>query len=343
MKTGRTPIFIIAEAGVNHNGSLERALELIDAAAEAGADAVKFQTFTAEGLACRNAKKAVYQEKTTGTELSQYDMLAALELDEEAHNTLNARCRAREITFLSSPFDLASIDLLSRLGLELFKIPSGEITNLPYLRRIGGLKQRVVLSTGMSEMREVEAALDVLIQAGTSKNNIVVLHCNSQYPTPMEDVNLTAMLTMARVLQVSVGYSDHTLGTEVPIAAAALGAVLLEKHFTLDRSLPGPDHRASLEPTELRAMILAIRNVEKAMGAGLKHPSASELENLEVARKSIVAGRPIKKGEVFTGYNLTVKRPGTGISPMCWDVVIGKKADRSYAVDEQVEFTWGEQ
>jgi len=336
LKTGRTPIFIIAEAGVNHNGSLEGALELINAAAEAGADAVKFQTFTAEGLACRNARKAVYQEKTTGTELSQYDMLAALELDEEAHNTLNARCRALGITFLSSPFDLASIDLLSRLGLELFKIPSGEITNLPYLRKIGALGRRIVLSTGMSEMEEIEAALNVLVSAGTDKDDIVLLHCNTQYPTPMEDVNLSAMTTMARVLRVPVGYSDHTIGMEVPIAAAALGAVLLEKHFTLDRSLPGPDHKASLEPDELAAMVRAVRNIEKAMGDGRKRPSPSEWENREVARKSIVAAGDIKKGEVFTEHNLTVKRPGTGMSPMLWDVVIGKRAGREYAMDEQV-------
>jgi len=342
LKTGRTPIFIIAEAGVNHNGSLERALELIDAAAEAGADAVKFQTFTAEGLACRNAKKAVYQEKTTGTELSQYDMLAALELDEEAHNTLNARCRARKITFLSSPFDLASIDLLSRLGLELFKIPSGEITNLPYLRKIGALGQRVVLSTGMSEMQEIEAALDVLVSMGTSRDDIVLLHCNTQYPTPMEDVNLSAMTTMARVLQVPVGYSDHTVGIEVPTAAAALGAVLLEKHFTLDRSLPGPDHKVSLEPDELAVMVRAVRNIEKAMGDGRKRPSASEWENREVARKSLVAARDIHKGELLSEKNLTAKRPGTGLNPMLWDSVIGKKAGRNYMTDEQIEELWGE-
>ena len=265
MKIMKKPVFIIAEAGVNHNGSLEKALLLIDAAAEAGADAVKFQTFTAEGLACRNAKKATYQEQTTDAQQSQYDMLTALELDEEAHKTLIAHCKKRGIIFLSSPFDLLSIDLLNRLGLDLFKIPSGEITNLPYLRKIGSLGQKVVLSTGMSEMHEVAAALDVLMQAGTSKNDIVVLHCNSQYPTPMKDVNLTAMTTMAHALGVTVGYSDHTLGIEVPIAAVALGAVLIEKHFTLDRSLPGPDHRASLEPEELRAMILAVRNVEKVL------------------------------------------------------------------------------
>jgi len=342
LKTGRMPIFIIAEAGVNHNGSLERALELIDAAAEAGADAVKFQTFTAEGLACRNAKKAVYQEETTGAELSQYDMLAALELDEEAHNTLIARCGALGITFLSSPFDLASIDLLSRLGLELFKIPSGEITNLPYLRKIGALGRRVVLSTGMSEMPEIEAALDVLVPAGTGKDNIVLLHCNTQYPTPMEDVNLSAMTTMARVFQVPVGYSDHTVGIEVPIAAAALGAVLLEKHFTLDRSLPGPDHKASLEPDELAAMVRAVRNIEKAMGDGWKRPSASEWENREVARKSLVAARDIHKGELLSEKNLTAKRPGTGLKPMLWDSVIGKKAGRNYMTGEQIEELWDE-
>lgn len=340
MKTGSSPIFIIAEAGVNHNGSLERALELVDSAAESGVDAVKFQTFTAEGLACRNAKKAAYQEKTTDDRQSQYDMLAALELDEEAHKTLIAHCKKRRITFLSSPFDLVSIDLLGRLGLELFKIPSGEITNLPYLRKIGSLGKRVILSTGMSDIREVEAALDVLVQAGTSRDDIIVLHCNTQYPTPMADVNLKAMLSMARVLQVSVGYSDHTVGIEVPVAAAALGAVVLEKHFTLDRSLPGPDHKASLEPDELAAMVTAVRNIELALGDGVKCPSASEMGNREVARKSLVAARDIQKGELLSEENLTVKRPATGLSPMFWDRVIGKKAGRNYRVDEQIEEIW---
>ena len=332
----RKSVFIIAEAGVNHNGSLARACDMVDAAARAGADAVKFQTFTAGTLACRNAKKAAYQEETTGSEQSQYEMLAALELDEAAHQTLIDHCRTRGILFLSSPFDLASIGLLDRLGLTLFKIPSGEITNLPYLRAIGALGKKVVLSTGMSDMAEIRAALDVLVQAGTGREDITVLHCNTQYPTPMEDVNLLAMTVMGKELQVPVGYSDHTIGIEVPVAAVALGAVLIEKHFTLDRSLPGPDHRASLVPEELAVMVSAVRNIEKALGDGHKRPSKSELENRDVARKSIVTSRPVKKGEWFSENNLTVKRPGTGRSPMQWDSVIGTVALRDYGADEQV-------
>jgi len=326
--------FIIAEAGVNHNGSLELAKKLIDAAAAAGADAVKFQSFKAEKVVSRYAKKAEYQKQTTDASESQLDMIRKLELNEHAHKELFDYCRSKNIIFLSSPFDHDSIDLLNKLGLKIFKIPSGEITNLPYLRKIGCLKKQVILSTGMADLGEIEDALDVLVSSGTPLDEITVLHCNTEYPTPMQDVNLKAMQTIARAFGVQVGYSDHTLGIEVPIAAVAMGATVIEKHFTLDKSMEGPDHRASLEPEELEAMVKAIRNIEKALGNGIKKPSPSELGNKPIARKSIVAAKEIKKGEVFTGENLTVKRPGNGISPMRWDEVIGRKAGRDYKVDE---------
>ena len=326
--------FIIAEAGVNHNGSLEMALKLIDVAVAAGADAVKFQTFKAEKVIAVNAPKADYQKETTGSNESQLEMVKKLELNEGAHKTLLNHCRLKGIQFLSTPFDLESIDLLNRLEVEIFKIPSGEITNLPYLRKLGALKKRLILSTGMADLGEIEDALDVLTEAGTPLENITVLHCNTEYPTPFEDVNLRAMLTIGRAFGVAVGYSDHTPGIEVAIAAAAMGATVIEKHFTLDRNLSGPDHKASLEPNELKSMVQAIRNIEKALGTGIKNPSPSELKNKPIVRKSIVAARSIRKGETFTVENLTIKRPGTGISPMRWDEILKMKASRDFYKDE---------
>lgn len=329
---------IIAEAGVNHNGNLDMARELVRAAAEAGADMVKFQTFKADKLVTRAAAKAEYQQAAIGTDQSQYEMIKALELDVASHEMLIRCCRDNGIRFFSTAFDLGSIDLLAKLGQNTWKIPSGEITNLPYLRKIGGLKQEIILSTGMADLGEIEDALVVLEQAGTPWKNITVLHCNTEYPTPMKDVNLNAMLTIKAAFPgIKVGYSDHTLGIEIPIAAVALGASVIEKHFTLDRNMEGPDHRASLEPDELKAMITAIRNVEQAMGDGLKRPSPSEAANKPIARKSIVAAKDIRKGEVFTENNLSVKRPGTGISPMRWDEVVGQAALNSYATDDLIK------
>jgi N,N'-diacetyllegionaminate synthase len=330
--------FIIAEAGVNHNGSLEMALRLIDIACAAGADAVKFQTFKADKIIAVYAPKTDYQKDATGSDDSQLEMVRKLELDEAAHTKLHHYCQEKDIRFLSTPFDLESIDLLTRLGLEIFKIPSGEITNLPYLRKLGALKKRLILSTGMADLSEIKDALDVLADAGSRMEDITVLHCNTEYPTHFEDVNLRAMLTIRSTFPgISVGYSDHTLGIEVPIAAVAMGATVIEKHFTLDRNLPGPDHRASLEPDELAAMVSAIRNIEKALGTGIKKPSPSELRNIFAARKSIVAAATIKKGETFTEMNITVKRPGTGINPMRWDEIIGRKAAKPYRKDELIE------
>ncbi len=327
-------VFIIAEAGVNHNGSMDLARKLVDAAAEAGADAVKFQTFRTESLVRRDAPKAEYQKATTAEDESQFDMIRRLELDAEAHRDLMEHCRRCDILFLSSPFDLESIDLLDALGLEIFKIPSGEITNLPYLRRIGRLGKSIILSTGMADLGEVDAALEELIAAGAKKDKITLLHCNTEYPTPMEDVNLRAMATLSKTFGTPVGYSDHTLGIEIPIAAVALGATVIEKHFTLDRSLDGPDHKASLEPEELKAMVTAISNVSQALGDGGKRPSPSEVKNIPIARKSIVAARAIRKGEAFSEENLATKRPAQGLSPMLWDTLVGTRADRDYAQDE---------
>ncbi len=329
-------VFIIAEAGVNHNGALDLALQLIDAAAAAGADAVKFQTFKTEALVGRTAPKADYQKQTTTAEESQFDMLRRLELDPEAHQRLLAHCRKRKIAFLSTPFDLASIDLLLALGMEIFKVPSGEITNLPYLRRIGGLGKRVILSTGMANIGEVEAALEILTGAGTPVQDIVLLHCTTEYPAPYGEVNLRAMRTMAEAFGVAVGYSDHTPGIEIPIAAAALGACVIEKHFTLDRSLPGPDHQASLEPAELKAMVQAVRNVERALGSGRKSPAPSEQKNRLVIRKCIVAAQPIRRGEFFSEANLCTRRPAQGLSPMSWDTVLGRPAPRDFAAGEPI-------
>ena len=333
----RLKTFIIAEAGVNHNGDLELAKKLIDTAVATGADAVKFQTFKADRIVVRHTPKADYQQRTSGAGESQYEMLKRLEFDEDQFRILHAHCRKQGIDFLSTPFDLESIDSLISLGLETFKIPSGEITNLPYLRKIGGLRKKIILSTGMADMIEIQEAFDVLIEAGTAKENITILHCNTEYPTPMEDVNLTAMQTIAEAFQVAVGFSDHTEGIEAAIAAVALGAVVVEKHFTMDKTLPGPDHQASLEPHELRAMIAAIRNVEKALGDGVKKPTRSEMPNRVVARKSIVAATTIQKGEIFTEVNLTVKRPGSGISPMRWDEAVGKMALRDFQPEEIIE------
>ena len=330
-------VFIIAEAGVNHNGSIKLAKDLIDVAVESGADAVKFQTFKAENLVSKTAEKADYQKKTTDALESQFDMIKKLELDVSTHKELLAYCQEKGIMFLSTPFDHDSIDLLSDLGLQIFKIPSGEITNLPYLRHIGSLDKQVVLSTGMSNLNEVGDALTVLINSGTSKENITVLHANTMYPTPMEDVNLNAMLTMQREFSVAVGYSDHTLGIEVDIAAVAMGASIIEKHFTLDKTMDGPDHRASLEPEELKAMVSSIRNIEKALGDYEKKPSLSENVNINIARKSIVANQIIKKGELLSKKNITTKRPGSGINPMKWDVVIGTIAIRDFLEDENIE------
>jgi N,N'-diacetyllegionaminate synthase len=329
--------FIIAEAGVNHNGSLEIAKELIDVAVDAGADVVKFQTFKAKNIVAKFAQKVEYQKETTSGNETQFDMIKKLELDVNEHKELINYCKEKEITFLSTPFDLESIEFLNELGLEIFKIPSGEITNLPYLRKVGRLKKNVILSTGMADLGEIEDALDVLIEAGTLREDITVLHCNTEYPTPFEDVNLRAMLTIKDAFKVSVGYSDHTLGLEIPIAAAVLGASVIEKHFTLDKDMEGPDHRSSLEPDELKLMVRAIRNIEKALGPGIKKSSPSELKNKCIARKSIVAARCIKAGECFTAENITTKRPGTGISSMEWDRVIGRKAIRDFKEDELIE------
>jgi len=328
--------FIIAEAGVNHNGSIELAKKLIDVAVEAGVNAVKFQTFKADKLVLKYAPKAEYQKKTTCKNESQYEMIKKLELDIKTHKELISYCKQKGIMFLSTPFDHDSIELLNNLGLEIFKIPSGEITNLPYLRHIGSLKKRVILSTGMATLGEIEDALDVLISAGTLKENITVLHTNTMYPAPLEDVNLKAMQTIAYAFKVDVGYSDHTLGIEVPIAAVAMGAKVIEKHFTLSRDIKGPDHKASLEPDELKAMVKAIRNIELALGDGIKKPTVSEIPNIKIARKSIVAKKPIKKGEILTEENLTTKRPGNGISPMRWDEIIGTVASKDYEMDDLI-------
>lgn len=327
---------IIAEAGVNHNGDIDIAKKLVDAAANAGADYVKFQTFKAENLVKKNAAKASYQIDNTGNSDSQFKMLKKLELSHENHEILITYCKSKKIKFLSTAFDLESVDFLKD-KLDFYKIPSGEITNLPYLENIAKLNLDIVMSTGMANMNEVSNALNVLIKNGITKNRITVLHCNTEYPTPMEDVNLSAMLTIANKLNVNVGYSDHTLGIEIPIAAVALGAKVIEKHFTLDRKMSGPDHSASLEPNELKSMVDAIRNIEVAMGDGIKKPSKSEFKNITVARKSIVASMDIQKGTIFTSENITVKRPGKGISPMKWNEIIGKKAEKDYKQDEFIK------
>jgi N,N'-diacetyllegionaminate synthase len=332
-----TRTLIIAEAGVNHNGDPALAKKLIDVAAEAGADLVKFQTFSADRLVTRTAAKADYQNRTTDSKESQHEMLRRLELTTEMHKELIAHCAARGIGFFSTGFDIESVDLLVGLGQDRFKIPSGEITNLPYLRHIGRMGKPVILSTGMAEMEEIQAAIDALEEAGTPRTNVTVLHCTTEYPTPMGEVNLRAMLSIQNAFGVEVGYSDHTRGIEVAIAAVALGATVIEKHFTLDRILPGPDHKASLEPEELKAMVAAIRNIEIALGDGIKRLTPSEAGNRPIARKSLVASRGIRKGEVFSVENIATKRPGTGISPMRWDAVIDLRAPRDFSQDELIE------
>jgi len=327
-------VFIIAEAGVNHNGSIELAYKLIDVASMSGANAIKFQTFKAENLVSKNAQKAEYQKQTTDPSESQFNMLKKLELDTNAHKRLIDYCKKKDIIFISTPFDHESIDLLNKLKLQIFKIPSGEITNLTYLRHIGSLNKKVILSTGMSDLKEIGDAIKILTNAGTLKENITVLHANTMYPTPMEDVNLRAMQTIQNKFDVAVGYSDHTLGIEVDIAAAAMGATIIEKHFTLDKTMDGPDHKSSIGPEELNSMVSSIRNIEKALGSSIKKPSKSEKPNIIMARKSIVASKSIKKGELFTVNNLTTKRPGTGLSPMGWDSIIGKVAKRDYQIDD---------
>jgi len=329
-------VFIIAEAGVNHNGSIDLAKQLIDVAASSGVDAVKFQTFKASTLVSKNAQKANYQKQTTDSNESQFDMIKKLELDIDTHKKLISYCKNKNITFLSTPFDHDSIDLLSGLDLEIFKIPSGEITNLPYLKHIGSLNKRVILSTGMSNLGEIEDALNILITSGTARYNITILHANTMYPTPMEDVNLRAMQTIGKAFNVSYGYSDHTLGIEVDIAAVAMGASVIEKHFTLDKNMEGPDHKASLEPDELKAMVKGIRNIEMALGSPIKQASTSEKPNMIIARKSLVANNAIKKGEKFTKENLAIKRPGTGINPMRWDEIISQVAQKDYEADDLI-------
>jgi N,N'-diacetyllegionaminate synthase len=328
---------IIAEAGVNHNGDLKLAKQLIDVAAEAGADLVKFQTFNASRLVTRTAKKADYQTQNTNNKESQYEMLHKLELTTEMHHELIRYCAAHSIGFCSTGFDIESVDFLMELGQELIKIPSGEITNLPYLRHIGGLGKTVIFSTGMATLSDIEVAIEVLEQAGTPRSKMTVLHCTTEYPTPMTEVNLHAMQSIHTAFGVSVGYSDHTAGIEVAIAAVALGASVIEKHFTLDRNLPGPDHKASLEPEELKAMVASIRNIEIALGDGIKRLTPSESKNKPIARKSLVALKDIKKGEVFSYGNITTKRPGTGISPMRWDEIIGRTAHRDFLEDELID------
>lgn len=329
-------VFIIAEVGVNHNGSLDLAKKLIDVACSAGANAIKFQTFKAKNLVTMYSKKANYQINKENNKETQFDMLKKLELTKSNHIKLINYSKIKNIKFLSSPFDIESIELLKSLNLEILKIPSGEITNLPYLRKIGKLRKKIILSTGMSKMNEVKKALDILIKSGTKKNNITLLHSNTEYPTPMKDVNLNAMVAMGNKFRIKFGYSDHTLGIEVDIAAVAMGAVCIEKHLTLDSKMQGPDHKASLEPNQFKRMVEGIRNIELALGQNIKKPTNSEKKNIKLVRKSIVAKTKIKKNEIFSVKNLTTKRPGDGLCPMKWDRLIGAKAKKEYKEDEQI-------
>lgn len=328
---------IIAEAGVNHNGDIEIAKELIASAASCGADLVKFQSFITHKSIAHNAPKATYQKAATGESDTQFEMVQKLELSKFDHQILIEECKKHNIGFFSTAFDAESFDMLVGMGLNMVKIPSGELTNLPLLRYMTRLGMPVILSTGMANLGEIEAALEVIEQSGTPRNLVTVLHCTTEYPAPIEDVNLRAMLNMKATFGVEVGYSDHTPGIEVPIAAVALGARIIEKHFTLNRNLPGPDHQASLEPNDFKAMVVAIRNIEQALGDGIKRPSASEIKNKPIARKSLVALRHIRAGEVFTADNLGTKRPGTGISPMRWDDVVGRTASRDFSIDELIQ------
>lgn len=328
-------VIVIAEAGVNHNGSIEKAKDLIQVASAAGADYVKFQTFKTELNITKKAEKADYQQKSTDKNESQYKMVKKLELSFDDFIELENYCQKHNIGFASTGFDFPSLDFLEELNPDFYKIPSGEITNLPYIRKIASFKRKVILSTGMATIQEIKEAMDILVENGLKKENITILHCNTEYPTPFDDVNLKAMLHIKEEFGTAIGYSDHTLGIEVPIAAVALGASVIEKHFTLDKNMEGPDHKASLEPDELKAMVIGIRNTTKAIsGSGLKEPSNSEIKNMDVARKSIVAAQPIKKGEILTEENLTVKRPGNGISPMMWDRVIGSIATKNFETED---------
>ncbi|MCR5284621.1 MAG: N-acetylneuraminate synthase [Treponema sp.] len=327
--------FIIAEAGVNHNGSFELAKQLVDKAVWAGVDCIKFQTFNSKNLVSKNAQKADYQKKTTDSNESQLEMLKKLEFSKGQFTELRNYCQQKEILFLSTPFDLESIDFLASIGVKTWKIPSGEITNYPFLRAIGKRKESVIMSTGMCTLEEVHAAVKVLNDFGT--NDITLLHCTTEYPAPYDSVNLNAMLTLKKEFGYQVGYSDHTNGIEIPVAAVAMGATVIEKHFTLDKNMEGPDHKASLEPDELKQMVLSIRNVEAALGDGIKQPSGAEKKNISIARKSIVAACDIKKGETFTEENLTAKRPGSGISPMKWDEILGKIAKKDFFADDLIE------
>lgn len=332
-----TNTFIIAEVGVNHNADLNLAYELIDIAATAGVDAVKFQTALPRLVVTGYAQKASYQKETSGEKESQLEMIRKMHFPIEVFDAIKAYCDRKKIIFLSSAFDMVSLEYLENLGQVYHKIPSGEITNLPYLRQIGSYGKQVIVSTGMANLGEIEAVIEVLEQAGTPRKQITVLHCNTEYPTPMTDVNLRAMLTIRDAFDVKVGYSDHTQGTEVAIAAVSLGATMIEKHFTLDRNLPGPDHKASLEPDELKAMVVSIRKIEQALGDGIKRPSASEAKNKSIVRRSLVAARAVRSGEVFSEDNIVAKRPGLGISPMRWNEVLGRTAPRDFMPDEMIE------
>jgi N,N'-diacetyllegionaminate synthase len=331
------PVIVIAEAGVNHNGDLDLAKRLIEIAATAGADYVKFQTFNADRIVTRDASKAEYQNRTTDSLESQFNMLKKLELTPEMHVDLIAHCAKKSIKFLSTGFDIESVEMLVNLGQRLIKVPSGEITNYPYLRYVGSLQLPIILSTGMSTLREIGEALDVLESSGSARSAITILHCTTEYPAPISEVNLRAIETIRTTFKVAVGYSDHTEGIDVSIGAVALGATVIEKHFTTSRSLPGPDHRASLEPSELAALISALRKMEVALGDGVKAPTASELGNIQIARRSIVARTSIRLGEFFSESNLTTKRPGSGISPMQWNKLIGQRSLRDYLPDELID------
>lgn len=329
-------VLIIAEAGVNHNGNMSLAYLLIDEAKRAGADIVKFQTAVPELVMTQTAAKAEYQKDLTGENESQLEMAKKIHLPLSAYAELKKYCDKKDILFLSSPFDMVSIDLLEELDMPIYKIPSGEITNYPYLRKIGSLAKKVIISTGMAKIGEIEEAINLLIESGTKKEDINVLHCTTEYPAPFQEINLRAMQNIAKTFQVKVGYSDHTEGIEVPIAAVAMGAEIIEKHFTLDKTMEGPDHKASLEPYEFKKMVISIRNIEQSLGSYIKQPSPSEIKNMEIARKSIVAAKAIKKGELFTEDNLCVKRPGSGLNPMMWKYIIGKRAYKDYSEDQLI-------
>lgn len=330
-------VLIIAEAGVNHNGDMELAKKLVDAAADAGADYVKFQTYKTDALLLETAEKAGYQKKIMGESENQYEMLKKLELCENNHVVLIEHCESRNVKFLSSPFDLDSIDLIAKLNLDFIKVPSGEITNFPYIRKVGGAGKKILLSTGMSNLGEIEAALNLMVDSGADMDQISVMHCNTEYPTPPKDANLRAISTIQNAFNVKVGYSDHTLGVEAAIAAVSMGATVIEKHITLDKNMSGPDHMASMDPEDFKQFVQCIHNVEAMLGGGLKRPSQSEKKNITIARKSIVASKAISKGEPFGEGNLTTKRPGDGVSPMRWNDVVGKVAHREYSVDEKID------